>query len=466
MSKLLSIRTTKRIQNRAKPYLAHSATEENLKKLRSQFLCPDLKEGAKFSSSPFRAQAEKRKDREKQEQSEESQEENKKRRFDPLQALSCCQSAFENITGRQKKKKKTTDSSKPPVKKAPAVKLEMYHIALCGNMMDLVNDELQKLSIHAWKNIQELKRQREIQISPDASHYNICSAIHQAFDNVLPEADPNSMRFCLLQVKIVGKGKVSMLKPPNVQNLGVRELHLATISARPRELSKTLYPNFFFITLPEGSEDLETLIAQPKSKESSFKEKSYIKLKLFVEVTYSEDDNNEDQNEEGVKSESDSDLPQFALQPTWQDPFLVLIAVIGLERHAQYSCYLDIAESLKYWFMHLEEGGYSCLVVDEILRLLEFRVLGSAKVLVKLSAQLPSWTKGQQDPFEETFSLGPGGIDLIVTCLQELYVHIDNADIAFQKYLGDTSNLLLYKSLLQFPSASFQKGDFSQKMGP
>ncbi|KAJ3833534.1 hypothetical protein F5878DRAFT_645857 [Lentinula raphanica] len=389
-----------------KTYPTGSATAKTMFNSRSSS-GKNFSEGVKFSTSPFRAQAEERKE------------------------------AFEDLTGRPKKKKKTaskthagstTSSSSSKAKAAP--KPTTFDVMLMGNMSELAGDQLQRPSIQSWRAIDRLGRLQKIKLLPDATHFQICQAVHSSFDTLLPEANDQAMRFRILEVEASGPGKPPKLKVVDTVLLNIQQLLNSCIGTRPKGLQATYYPNLLYISLPEGSKDLEPEISdrakentgKPKrgSKSSSKDNKEPEWIESTESSETSENDKDKDEDDFAVLRTGDFDILVRTLM-NMEGPVANLDKCDwwtgSSERHPSYSCYQDTQDSLSRWFKRLDEASPSSysLVAEEIIFILRKSVLGKAQSLVELSSLDSSqWTPVEEEHFASIFSLGPGGFDLII----------------------------------------------------
>lgn len=116
---------------------------------------------------------------------------------------------------------------------------------------------------------------------------------------------------------------------------------------------------------------------------------------------------------------------------------------------------------LTNWFQRLAatSNGKSAspdLIYQEVFRrimdIISVNVIGNATDLVKLHRSIPVWTTFDDDEFTFIFSLGPSGMDLIVTCLETVFSEGEAAGPNFvRKFASNYCDI--YQNLRELPTA-------------
>ncbi|KAJ3846016.1 hypothetical protein EV368DRAFT_89705 [Lentinula lateritia] len=120
---------------------------------------------------------------------------------------------------------------------------------------------------------------------PNVSHNDICNAIELKFDELLPTK--KVARFSLLQCVLNGgQGTLAALQPSPLTVFTVKDLEI------PKGIPAKTYPNFLYISLPTGSEDLDSLNTEGdvKTDGSSRKSKSKARSKARQVDTESDEE--------------------------------------------------------------------------------------------------------------------------------------------------------------------------------
>ncbi|KAJ4468009.1 hypothetical protein C8R41DRAFT_906042 [Lentinula lateritia] len=450
-----------------KPFPSGSATANSIFGARS-----GLKTTAQqFSASPFRDHIKERETRRESTNvnATSDPELGDKRRFNPAEADRKAQ--FDNITGRPKKKKKADlpKSTKSSAKISESLpKPVVFHVVLYGKPSLVSRGEATRPSSTEFQALWSSRRIRPISLPPHAAHFEICTAIELAFADLLPATvQPSDVQFCILQVQKVGRGQSALLKLLEKDTFNVDDLRMASVSAKPKDIPSTVVKTCFYITLPSGSSDIDPVDSENSTKSTSGKPRK----KSKKSDDYSSDDSIDFDEENGANN-----MPKSLLLRPLDFDILkrMLVNMAGpsdsdhcdwwttsSEHHFIYSGYTDTTKMLTNWFQRLAatSNGKSAspdLIYQEVFRrimdIISVNVIGNATDLVKLHRSIPVWTTFDDDEFTFIFSLGPSGMDLIVTCLETVFSEGEAAGPNFvRKFASNYCDI--YQNLRELPTA-------------
>ncbi|KAE9395720.1 hypothetical protein BT96DRAFT_942237 [Gymnopus androsaceus JB14] len=445
-----------------KPFPSGSATAETVFNSR-----PEMKASSMFSASPFRDHTKVRETR-KEDPLESEKKESSKRKFDPSEEER--RERFENITGRPTKKRKSKTGNATPVPKAvPPPKLTEFNVGL-------------------WQTLYTNKRILKILLPENASLSSICSAIETVFDATLGQAPTASgPRFSLLNVVTSSAGKTSHLERADMSSLSIEMLKMATLFARPRGVSTKIMPNFFYISLPQGCPDLDhsddgEIINSDNNLEDDDKENikpGKPSKKEDGKMPRQESPAHEPRMEQeqpqhpspiNLMSEEPEDINlssvDFGILTRMLHNMEGPVDKAGLEscywwtgpdeRHLWlYSSFQDTRSSLVTWFRRLSTADSTIrrdVIFEQIAEMIVENILDTCTPLIALNATKASWNTSETEQFKLLFSLGPSGMDLILSCLQTLYEESEKAGISFrQRIVKDYPDL--YQRLRELPTA-------------
>ncbi|KAE9383943.1 hypothetical protein BT96DRAFT_1008611 [Gymnopus androsaceus JB14] len=435
-----------------------------------------------------------------------------KRRFDPSEEDR--RERFDNITGRPTKKRKSKTGGATPVPKAvPPPKLVEFHVGLYGHTTLLDQGLAKKPTPSQWQSLYTDKRILKILLPENAQPSSICSAIETVFDSKLPPA-VGIPRFSLINVVSPCPGKASILE--RVKEMGsmtveTLKMQVATLFARPRGILTKLMPNFFYIALSRGSPDLDPLpggsddgqvdppvdppvdapvdapvdtpaapVDSPAEKDLGVEDKENVAPETDKDKPVNESPKNKTQDEQHRSPSPiilmSSEEPEELTFKFCSIDYRILIRMLtnmegpadkfGLEncewwtgpeeRHLWlYSSFQDTKTSLVSWFRRLSEASSSIrydVVFEQIAEIIIENILDHCTPLLALNATKASWDASEKAQFKLLFSLGPSGMDLILSCLQTLYDESEKAGRSFrQRIVKEYPDL--YFRLKQLPTA-------------
>ncbi|KAJ3911958.1 hypothetical protein F5877DRAFT_85347 [Lentinula edodes] len=443
----------------AKPFPSGSATASRIFGSRTDSKIP----AENFSASPFRDHVTRRKERRDNAQAEtdstlassEATSESRKRRFEPAEIER--KERFEDITGRgrPKKKKKPQKTSTGPIPRATSSKSSKqvtFHIGLYGKTSDLAAGKAKRPTPAEFQFMQYSGRIRAVIINENASHDDICNAVELKFDELLPTTD--IARFSLLQCVLNGgQGTLAALRPSPLTLFMVKDLEFACLFTRPKGIPAKAYPNFLYISLPAGSEDLDSLNPEGDVKTNGSSQKSKSKAKSKARQVNTESDEESglsgkgDDEDDTAKQKTELEQDGTTSEPLslWTVEFDCLVRILynmtgdkGFEypwwtpvtkHHEQYRSFASTAARLKLWLRRITKNDLDDFVFQHVVGIIRHDILTACEGLQALYASQSSWSSADHRQFLDLFSLGPGGLDLVVECLQILYDEFQVVDL-------------------------------------
>ncbi|KAF9063389.1 hypothetical protein BDP27DRAFT_1368035 [Rhodocollybia butyracea] len=109
----------------------------------------------------------------------------------------------------------------------------------------------------------------------------------------------------------------------------------------------------------------------------------------------------------------------------------------GAERHYWvYAGYADATKSTRKWFDRLKKGAPHGVYFEQLRDLIKDDIVEPAQELIQLSLTIASWTQVEKDKFNVLFSLGPFGLNLIVTCIEMFLQEAASAGKSFGEKLA------------------------------
>ncbi|KAJ3884286.1 hypothetical protein GG344DRAFT_71459, partial [Lentinula edodes] len=301
-----------------------------------------------------------------------------------------------------------------------------------------------KPSPQEWQRMQMKNFIREISFPEDASTDVIATSIGNLFEDYLPPRSADcSLQFRVLQcIKQGGQGSETLLCPMNIHGkLNVKMLLLATPFTRPSGILSKVAPNFFYISPPPGCmnivefEDvLKDVGRQAKSESPS-----------------------EPSSPPVADPEVSSDTEEvkfFDIEEFKPANFLVLIRMLeNMTAPIQNGPF-----PYSWWTpegtTHFQYTGFGITTTSIITAFRQYKnVLDHMKDFFDLSQCIleETWGSEQRNLFDLVFSLGPGGIDLVVKFLKTLFEEVEASGQTFiTKFYNEV--LQVFTQLRELPT--------------
>ncbi|KAJ3805787.1 hypothetical protein F5876DRAFT_81398 [Lentinula aff. lateritia] len=99
------------------------------------------------------------------------------------------------------------------------------------------------------------------------------------------------------------------------------------------------------------------------------------------------------------------------------------------KHHEQYRSFASTAARLKLWLRRITKNDLDDFVFQHVVGIIRHDILTACEGLQALYASQSSWSLADHRQFLDLFSLGPGGLDLVVECLQILYDEFQVVDL-------------------------------------